>query len=176
MVDPSVALVPWDLDASCSSGGAPGLPVAHSSPQGEMEVELMPALALPASVQSPTNESASSGLFKVLGISQEDFAGEIQVLVRSHVCDSLRSDLSGHGSVSSLATDAPMDQSLASRPSTSRTRSDLFPVEDCPPTSTHNPWRSAEHAFFSDDGLFHPEVKSTHYTENIESYHKYYLN
>ena len=168
VVDPSAALVPRDLETSSSSGGAPGLPVVHSSPQGEMEVELTPALAQPASVQSPTDKSASSGLLKVLGISREDFADEIQGLVRSLVRDSLRSDLSGHGSVSSLATDAPMDQSLASRPSTSRTRSDLFPVEDCPPTSSHNPWRSAEHAFFSDDGLFHPEVKSTHYTENIE--------
>ena len=61
-----------------------------------------------------------------------------------------------------------MNQSVESRPSTSRSRSDLFPVEDCPPTTSFNPWRSAELAFFSEDGLFHPEAKATHYTENIQ--------
>ena len=162
VVDPSAALVPQDLDASCSSGGTPGLPVAHSSPQGEMEVELTPALAPPASVQSPTDESASSSLFKVLGISQEDFTGEIHDLVRSLVRDSLWSVLPGPSSESSVATDSSMNQSVESRPSTSRSRSDLFPVEDCPPTTSFNPWRSAELAFFSEDGLFHPEAIATH--------------
>ena len=72
VVDSSAAPVPQNLDATTFSGGVPGLPVAHSSPQGKMEVELMPALAPPASVQSPTDESASSSLFKVLGISREE--------------------------------------------------------------------------------------------------------